>query len=62
MVVILMGVSGAGKTRVGRRLAADLGWSFYEGDDFHPDANVRKMIAGIPTPPIAAKSSNTRST
>lgn len=43
-----MGVSGAGKTTVGRRLAADLGWSFYEGDDFHPDANVRKMTAGIP--------------
>ena len=48
MVVILMGVAGAGKTTVGRRLAADLGWSFYEGDEFHPTANVRKMAAGVP--------------
>lgn len=43
-----MGVAGAGKTTVGVRLAADLGWSFHEGDDFHPEANVRKMAAGVP--------------
>lgn len=43
-----MGVSGAGKTTVGRRLAADLGWDFVEGDAFHPAANVAKMRAGHP--------------
>ena len=43
-----MGVAGAGKTTIGRRLAADLGRSFYEGDEFHPDDNVRKMAAGVP--------------
>lgn len=48
MVIILMGVSGAGKTTVGKRLAEALGWRFLEGDDFHPLANVRKMAAGIP--------------
>jgi gluconokinase len=48
MVVILMGVSGAGKTAVGERLAAHLGWAFHDGDDFHPEANVRKMAAGEP--------------
>jgi len=48
MIVILMGVSGAGKTAVGERLAARLGWAFHDGDDFHPEANVRKMAAGEP--------------
>jgi gluconokinase len=48
MIVILMGVSGAGKTAVGERLAARLGWAFHDGDDFHPQANVRKMAAGEP--------------
>lgn len=43
-----MGVSGVGKTTVGRRLAADLGWTFYEGDDFHSPENVEKMSLGIP--------------
>lgn len=43
-----MGVSGAGKTTVGKLLALDLGWSFYEGDDFHPRSNVVKMAQGIP--------------
>ena len=47
MVIILMGVSGAGKTTVGNLLAHDLGWPFYEGDDFHPRANVVKMAQGI---------------
>lgn len=42
-----MGVSGAGKTTVGRKLAAELGWSFYEGDDFHSAASVEKMSRGI---------------
>jgi carbohydrate kinase (thermoresistant glucokinase family) len=48
MVIILMGVSGSGKTTVGRLLASQLGWQFYEGDDFHPQANIDKMQQGIP--------------
>lgn len=48
MVVILMGVSGTGKTTIGKLLAARLGWVFVEGDDYHPPANVEKMQAGIP--------------
>jgi len=47
MVVILMGVSGAGKTFIGERLADALGGSFYEGDDYHPQRNVKKMSQGI---------------
>ena len=48
MIIILMGVSGSGKTTVGRLLSKELGWPFYDGDDFHPPANVEKMRAGIP--------------
>jgi len=48
MVIVVMGPSGSGKTTVGVRLAAALGWPFYEGDDFHPPANVARMQAGIP--------------
>jgi gluconokinase len=48
MVIILMGVSGAGKTTIGRALARELRWTFAEGDDFHSAANVAKMHAGIP--------------
>jgi gluconokinase len=48
VVVVLMGVSGSGKTVVGQALAAELGWPFLDGDDFHPEANVAKMAAGIP--------------
>jgi gluconokinase len=47
-VVVLMGVSGCGKTTVGRALAQELGWPFYDGDDFHPPQNVAKMAAGHP--------------
>ncbi|HSF80228.1 MAG TPA: gluconokinase [Anaerolineales bacterium] len=46
--VILMGVSGCGKTAVGRRLSQILGWPFFDGDDFHSPENVAKMSAGIP--------------
>ena len=42
-IVILMGVSGSGKTTIGQRLAKDLNWRFYEGDNFHPKTNVVKM-------------------
>jgi gluconokinase len=48
MRVIVMGVSGSGKTTVGRLLAARLDCEFLDGDDFHPPENVRKMAAGIP--------------
>jgi gluconokinase len=48
MIVVLMGVSGTGKTTVGKLLAARLGWTFVEGDDYHPPANVEKMRAGRP--------------
>jgi len=48
MIVILMGVSGAGKSTVGRRLAQELGWPFHDADDLHPPANVAKMRAGVP--------------
>lgn len=45
---VVMGVSGTGKTVVGRRLAEALGWPFVEGDDLHPPANVAKMESGQP--------------
>lgn len=47
-VVILMGVSGVGKTSVGVAVAEQLGWEFFDGDDFHPPANVDKMSRGVP--------------
>jgi len=43
-----MGVSGSGKTTVGKLLALELGWEFADGDDYHPAANVEKMRNGIP--------------
>ncbi len=48
MIVIFMGVSGSGKTTIGKSLAESLGWTFFDGDDFHPTANVSKMAKGIP--------------
>ena len=47
MIVIVMGVTGAGKTTVGRLLASELKWEFADADDFHPAANVEKMRRGI---------------
>jgi gluconokinase len=47
-VVVMMGVSGSGKTTVGQLLAKHLGWEWQEGDALHPPANVAKMSAGIP--------------
>ena len=46
-VVIVMGVAGAGKTTVGRLLAAQLGWEFRDADDLHPPANKSKLHSGI---------------
>jgi gluconokinase len=48
MVIILMGVSGVGKTTVGLALAHALGSGFFDADDFHSAANVKKMAAGQP--------------
>jgi gluconokinase len=48
MIILLMGVSGCGKTSTGQALATALGWPFHDGDDFHPESNVRKMAAGQP--------------
>ena len=48
MIILLMGVAGAGKTTVGAMLADDLGWPFYDGDAFHPAANVEKMRQNVP--------------
>ena len=45
---IVMGVSGCGKSTVGKMLAERLGWDFYDGDDFHPPDNIAKMAADIP--------------
>ena len=48
MIVVLMGVTGSGKTTVGKVLADQLGWSFVDADAFHPPANVAKMHRGEP--------------
>ncbi len=48
MIIILLGVSGSGKTTVGQALSTLLGWSFLDADDYHPEANVAKMSRGEP--------------
>jgi len=48
MIIIIFGVSGAGKTTIGKLLAKDIGWQFLEADDFHPAANIQKMRNGRP--------------
>lgn len=48
MTIVLMGVSGAGKTEIGTSLGRDLQWTFYDGDDYHPKANKEKMASGTP--------------
>ena len=48
MIIVIMGVSGSGKTTVGLELAAALRWGFSDADEFHSPANVEKMRSGIP--------------
>jgi gluconokinase len=48
MFVVLMGVTGSGKTTIGQLLSKELGWKYYDADDFHSQANVEKMKNGIP--------------
>jgi gluconokinase len=48
VVLVVMGVSGSGKSTIAELLAERLGWEFEEGDSLHPAANVEKMAAGIP--------------
>ena len=48
MIIIISGVSGVGKTTIGCLLAEELGWVFYDADDFHSPANVAKMSSGKP--------------
>jgi gluconokinase len=47
MILIVMGVTGAGKTTVGRLLALELNWEFADADEFHPAVNVEKMRRGV---------------
>jgi len=46
MIIIIMGVAGSGKTTIGSLLADELGWAFYDADDFHSEANRTKMSQG----------------
>ena len=48
MIVLVMGVAGAGKSTLGADLARRLGWPFVDADDHHPPRNVAKMASGIP--------------
>jgi gluconokinase len=48
MILLMMGVTGSGKTTVGKLLAQRLGWLFLDADDFHPAANIGKMKHGVP--------------
>jgi carbohydrate kinase (thermoresistant glucokinase family) len=47
-VIVVMGVSGCGKTTIGEALARRLGWRYVEGDKLHPPGNVEKMRSGVP--------------
>jgi len=48
VIIVVMGVSGCGKSTIGQSLAEALGWDFQEGDALHPPSNIDKMSAGIP--------------
>lgn len=47
-VIVLMGVSGSGKSTIGQALATTNGWPFIEGDDYHPAENIEKQMNGVP--------------
>jgi len=47
VVIILTGVAGSGKTTIGGALAAELGWTFIDGDHYHPPGNVEQMHASV---------------
>jgi gluconokinase len=48
VIILMMGVSGAGKTTIGKLLASTLGWEFADADDYHSATNIEKMRSGIP--------------
>ena len=48
MFILIMGVTGCGKTTIGKLLSAGLDWPFYDADDFHSPNSVRKMASGVP--------------
>src|SRR4051812_10897542 len=47
-ILVLMGVSGSGKSTIGKGLSQALGWPFRDADSFHPPANIEKMSRGVP--------------
>jgi len=47
MIIILMGVAGSGKTTIGTLLSEAIGWTFFDGDDFHPEENIERMRCGV---------------
>ena len=48
VAIVVMGVSGSGKSTIGRRIASRLGFAFADADRYHPEANIAKMAAGVP--------------
>jgi gluconokinase len=48
VIAIVMGVTGSGKTTVGRAVAARLGWAFHDADEYHSEQNVQRMRSGVP--------------